>query len=516
MSLENDFLVFAGASGANVLTQAAYAAASATATGYISGVASSAAVNKTLRQTSIMSAMIAQFIVDKAVQPVIDDGTIATIEANFEAAILAIADTVNIPMSQVTGLTAALEGYLPLHAMADTAAKLATARNIALTGAVTGAVNFDGSSNVSIATAFETIAANSLLANPGGSIASPVAVTLANGLQFSGTTLGLGSITTTGATVNGSASITGTLGVTGNTTVGSGTGQVSLSVNGGNSGSSNGSFVATRLNGVGCIAIGNISAIIGGTYNANPAIYYSGTLNFYSSASVATIDGSGNFNTSGTITGTTITGSALSSSGTVSATGSITSGNGAGNISITANGLNSGTNGGSFIISRLNGAACIAIGNRSALNGGAYDATPTLYYASGATLTFESAGTTAMTLDGSGNLNTIGTIQPGSDSRVKDGPVKIENALAFVENYLVGCTYRRRDQRGALQAGFIADRVQMGASHLVSESEQPVNGYDRFKTMDYNGAEAYLANAITELHALVQEQARELAILRTR
>lgn len=219
MSLENDFLVFAGASGANVLTQSAYAAASTTPTGYVSGVASSAAVNKTLRQCSIMAAMIAQFIVDKAVQPVVDDGTIATIETNFEAAILAIADTVNIPMSQVTGLTAALAGYLPLHATADAAAKLATARNIALTGAVTGAINFDGSINVSMATTFGTIAANSLLANPTGATASPAAVTLANGLVFSGTTLGLGSITVTGMSNSGSASITGNLTVGGNATV---------------------------------------------------------------------------------------------------------------------------------------------------------------------------------------------------------------------------------------------------------------------------------------------------------
>ena len=42
---------------------------------------------------------------------------------------------------------------------AGTATKLATARNIALTGDITGNVNFDGTANVSIAT---TIAANSI------------------------------------------------------------------------------------------------------------------------------------------------------------------------------------------------------------------------------------------------------------------------------------------------------------------------------------------------------------------
>lgn len=153
MALENDFLTFSCASGANVLTQAAYAAAPATATGYVSGTASSAAVNKTLRQTSIMAAMIAQFIIDKAVQPVVDDGTTSTIETNFTAAILAVAETLNIPISQVTGLSSALANLLPLTGNAVSASKLATARNIALTGTVTGAVNFDGTANVSIATA---------------------------------------------------------------------------------------------------------------------------------------------------------------------------------------------------------------------------------------------------------------------------------------------------------------------------------------------------------------------------
>lgn len=84
---ENDFLPFAAASGANVLDQTDYAAASATATGFVSGVASSSAVNKTLRQASIIAAMIAQFIVDNAIVDVIDDGTTTTIGNNFVIAL---------------------------------------------------------------------------------------------------------------------------------------------------------------------------------------------------------------------------------------------------------------------------------------------------------------------------------------------------------------------------------------------------------------------------------------------
>lgn len=152
MPLQNDFLTFSAAPGANVLTQSAYAAATTTATGYQTGTASSAAANKTLRQCSLIAAMIAQFIVDKAVQPVIDDGTTATIEANFVAAILAVAQTINITIPDVDGLTAALAGKLDATANAVSASKLATPRNISLNGVVVGAVNFDGSGNVAITT----------------------------------------------------------------------------------------------------------------------------------------------------------------------------------------------------------------------------------------------------------------------------------------------------------------------------------------------------------------------------
>jgi hypothetical protein len=152
MPLQNDFLTFSAATGANVLSQADYAAASTTATGYVAGTASSAAVNKTLRQASLMAAMIAKFIVDKAAQPVVDDGTTNTIETNFIAAILAVAQTMNITIPNVSGLTTALANKLDATGNAVSASKLAIPRNISLNGVVVGAVNFDGSGNVVITT----------------------------------------------------------------------------------------------------------------------------------------------------------------------------------------------------------------------------------------------------------------------------------------------------------------------------------------------------------------------------
>lgn len=88
MTIENDFLTFAGGSGANVLSQSAYAAQTALlANGFSSGVASSAQLNKVWRQSSIMAAVLAAFIVDQSGQPAIDDGTTATLEANLLLAI---------------------------------------------------------------------------------------------------------------------------------------------------------------------------------------------------------------------------------------------------------------------------------------------------------------------------------------------------------------------------------------------------------------------------------------------
>ena len=82
--MANDFLVFGGAGGANVITQAAYAALGARTSGFSSGTANSAQCNKTWRQSSIMAAVLAQFISDRTGQDVLDDGTTATILANLK------------------------------------------------------------------------------------------------------------------------------------------------------------------------------------------------------------------------------------------------------------------------------------------------------------------------------------------------------------------------------------------------------------------------------------------------
>ncbi|MCT9017148.1 hypothetical protein N6G05_26715 [Cupriavidus gilardii] len=82
-----DFLPFATGSGANVMSQAEWAALTQRLSGFQSGVAQSAQLNKAWRQSSIMAAVIAQFISDITGQDVIDDGTTASILANLKAAV---------------------------------------------------------------------------------------------------------------------------------------------------------------------------------------------------------------------------------------------------------------------------------------------------------------------------------------------------------------------------------------------------------------------------------------------
>jgi hypothetical protein len=88
MAVENDFLPFAVGTGANVIAQVDYVADTADLQdGFQAGIASSAKMNKVWRQSSIMAAVLAQFIVDSTSQPAIDDGTTATLLANLTMAV---------------------------------------------------------------------------------------------------------------------------------------------------------------------------------------------------------------------------------------------------------------------------------------------------------------------------------------------------------------------------------------------------------------------------------------------
>lgn len=85
----NDFLPFAAAGGANVLSQADWLALAARLSGYTAGVANSAQINKGLRQAAAMSAMLGQFINTYGGLDALDNADIAALLANFAATIRA-------------------------------------------------------------------------------------------------------------------------------------------------------------------------------------------------------------------------------------------------------------------------------------------------------------------------------------------------------------------------------------------------------------------------------------------
>lgn len=88
----NNFKVFAGGAGANVITQSSYEALTTLiANGFTSGTAESAKLNKVWRQSSIMSAVVAQYICDLSGQDALDNGTSDTLLANFKTAVNASA-----------------------------------------------------------------------------------------------------------------------------------------------------------------------------------------------------------------------------------------------------------------------------------------------------------------------------------------------------------------------------------------------------------------------------------------
>lgn len=82
----NDFKPFATGAGANVTAQADWLAMAALSTGFQSGKASSAAVNKALRQGTSMASVLAGFIVDVTGGDVLDNGDITSLSALFKSA----------------------------------------------------------------------------------------------------------------------------------------------------------------------------------------------------------------------------------------------------------------------------------------------------------------------------------------------------------------------------------------------------------------------------------------------
>ncbi|ALK30469.1 gp53-like domain-containing protein [Burkholderia plantarii] len=101
--VKNDFKAFATGDDANVLSQQDYEALVARSSGFQSGIAQSAQMNKVLRQSSIMAAVLAQFIVDQAGKDAIDNGSVDTLVENLKAAIFNDTALTGVPTAPTPG-----------------------------------------------------------------------------------------------------------------------------------------------------------------------------------------------------------------------------------------------------------------------------------------------------------------------------------------------------------------------------------------------------------------------------
>ncbi len=133
---------------------------------------------------------------------------------------------------------------------------------------------------------------------------------------------------------------------------------------------------------------------------------------------------------------------------------------------------------------------------------------------SSGTLEFFSVNGTVATLSSSGNFVASGTIQAGSDRRIKENVHPITDALSKVREGLVGVEYNRIDQGGRKEAGFIAQDVANSLPHLVTVSK--VGQMDDFHSLAYMHLTAYLAAAIVELHDTVLRQQAEIDALKVK
>ena len=171
------------------------------------------------------------------------------------------------------------------------------------------------------------------------------------------------------------------------------TGNTSIALRGGNSGTGAGASLLTQANGTIIAGLGNYSSIIGGAFDATPITWFNGGMKWVEVATTRMhLDGSGNLCIGGTPTagngllqfacGVTKANGVAAGSDTFffrDGAGSWKIGGQNTNAYLQVDGANSGTNGGSFVVTRLNGVGTCGIGNWSALIGGGYDATPTLY-----------------------------------------------------------------------------------------------------------------------------------------
>ncbi|EBQ0333050.1 phage tail protein [Salmonella enterica subsp. enterica] len=121
---KNDFKPFATGKGANVTSQPDWEALPALLSGFTAGKASSAQVNKALRQASFIAAALAQYTASKSGQDVLDDGDLSGFIAKMSAAFGKDFQTLDATLTALAGLATGAD-KLPYFTGNDTAGQTA-------------------------------------------------------------------------------------------------------------------------------------------------------------------------------------------------------------------------------------------------------------------------------------------------------------------------------------------------------------------------------------------------------
>ncbi|MGG2141104.1 phage tail protein [Symbiopectobacterium sp. RP] len=201
---KNEFKPFATASGANVTAQSDYETLPARSAGFQSGKASSAQINKAIRQATVIASVVAQFIADESKNDVLDDGDVAVLQQSLLAALKQNAAD-NLPKASTTvagiaklssdtnssneavaatpkAVKAANDNAnsrLLATATAAAATKLATSRTI-------GGVSFDGTANINLPGV--NAAGNQATTGNAGTATKLATARTINGVAFDGST----------------------------------------------------------------------------------------------------------------------------------------------------------------------------------------------------------------------------------------------------------------------------------------------------------------------------------------
>ncbi|HHT8322282.1 TPA: gp53-like domain-containing protein [Enterobacter roggenkampii] len=119
---KNDFKPFATGAGANVMSQADWEALPALLTGFQSGKASSAQMNKIFRQAGFIAAALAQYTANKSGLDVLDDGDVSGFIAKMTTALGKDFQGLDATLTALAGLATGAN-KLPYFTGADTAAQ---------------------------------------------------------------------------------------------------------------------------------------------------------------------------------------------------------------------------------------------------------------------------------------------------------------------------------------------------------------------------------------------------------